>query len=38
MGQLIIPAPKIDEFEKSRVSDGFVRSYRSRLAGRDSEL
>ncbi|MDX2452407.1 hypothetical protein [Desulfosarcina sp.] len=28
----------LDELVKSRISDGFVKSPRSRLAGRDSEL
>ena len=29
---------KIDELAKSRISDGFVKNPRSRLAGRGSEL
>ena len=32
------PIHKIDEHVKSRISDGFVKSARSRLAGRESEL
>ena len=33
-----VAGSKADELVKSRISDGFVKSPRSRLAGRESEL